>query len=353
MAMGDSGLALQERKTAENDAHSRVVQRLTELKKLSCTEIEKMERSLLKAQTYAKIVMQVVHQPLVVLNEELRVILANPSFCKTFRVPVDETEGRPIYELCDRQWDIPKMQELLEKVLPEKNQVLGFEMEHDFSTIGPKTMLLNAQRVSWSEEGSQTILLSFDDITDVKRAEGVLREIPEAVAKQIEKRTSSLKASHKSLQKEVTERSKSEEELRQTCETLRDELKKRTADMQATQEKFQKEIAERQQAEEGLRKNCETLERALQKRSAEMEAVRVSSSGKAGEAEEMLRRKCETLDRELEKRTQDLEAARQQLKAEIEERRKAVELLQSLEEHIDNVFNSIEDKLVEVGLEAA
>jgi hypothetical protein len=73
--------------------------------------------------------------------------------------------GRQLYELGNRQWDIPKLRELLETILP-RNQILeDFEVEHDFPGIGKRKMLLNARRITGKMGGTQTILLAIEDVT--------------------------------------------------------------------------------------------------------------------------------------------------------------------------------------------
>jgi hypothetical protein len=69
------------------------------------------------------------------------------SFYKNFCVTPENTEGALIYDLGNRQWDIPKLRELLEEVLPQNSAFHDFEVEHSFEDIGPKIMHLNARRI--------------------------------------------------------------------------------------------------------------------------------------------------------------------------------------------------------------
>jgi len=63
-------------------------------------------------------VMGSIREPLIVLDSGLKVVKANRSFYQTFSVKPDETEGVLMYDLGNRQWNIPKLKELLEKILP-------------------------------------------------------------------------------------------------------------------------------------------------------------------------------------------------------------------------------------------
>jgi chemotaxis protein methyltransferase CheR len=84
-------------------------------------------------------------EPLVVLDSDLKVVKANHSFYRTFKVKPEGTEGILIYDLGNRQWNIPKLRELLEDILPQNSIFNDFEVEHNFEAIGRKIMLLNAR----------------------------------------------------------------------------------------------------------------------------------------------------------------------------------------------------------------
>jgi signal transduction histidine kinase len=112
-----------------------------------------------------------------VLDADLKVISANRSFYQTFKVDHKETQGRFIYDLGNRQWDIPRLRELLENVLLKNKAFDDYEIEHDFEAIGPKTMLFNARRLATM----QMILITIEDITEWKRIE---RELAQAKEKQ-------------------------------------------------------------------------------------------------------------------------------------------------------------------------
>lgn len=77
---------------------------------------------------------------------------------------LEETQNRAIYELGDGQWDIPKLRELLEKVLPNDGRVEDFEVRHNFPHLGSRTMMLNARRIE-PQPGRQLILLYIEDVT--------------------------------------------------------------------------------------------------------------------------------------------------------------------------------------------
>ncbi len=132
--------------------------------------------ALKQALNYAEAVIDTVREPLVVLDEKLRVQRANRSFYEDFHVSPEETEDRFIYDLGNRQWDIPNLRTLLNEILPQNHDFQNFEVEHDFEALGRRTMLLNARRLEQVATGVQLILLAIEDITARKQAEQLLAQ---------------------------------------------------------------------------------------------------------------------------------------------------------------------------------
>ena len=130
-----------------------------------------LERALQEAWEYAENIVETVREPLVVLNPDLKVLTSNRSFYNTFKVTPEQTIGNFIYDLGNRQWDIPKLRVLLEEILPHNAVFNDYEVEHDFPDIGYKIILLNARQVSRKNIGSHIILLAMEDITERREAE--------------------------------------------------------------------------------------------------------------------------------------------------------------------------------------
>jgi len=139
------------------------------------------EKRLQEALEYSDAIIATVREPLLVLDKELRIITANRSFYRTFQVNPEETEKRLIYDLGNRQWDIPDLRDLLENILPMKASFEGFEVEHDFESVGRKTMLLNARKIYREMNQVEMILLAIEDITERKNAEDETKRLNDEI----------------------------------------------------------------------------------------------------------------------------------------------------------------------------
>ena len=135
-----------------------------------------------------------VREPLVVLDSELKVVKANHSFYRTFKVEPRGTEGMLIYDLGNRQWDIPKLRKLLEDILPRSSVFNDFEVEHDFKSIGRKIMHLNARRIYTKANQTPLILLAIEDVTEREYYKRHLEEL-------VEKRTAEITIAREAAEK--------------------------------------------------------------------------------------------------------------------------------------------------------
>jgi PAS domain S-box-containing protein len=134
------------------------------------SERQRVVRAMEEARAYADAIVQTVREPLVILDADLRVKSANRSFYRTFETTAPQTEGRSLFELRGRQWDIPRLRELLEEVLPRDSQFSDFEVNHEFQGIGRRTMIFNARRIPPGDRRPELILLAIEDVTVRRQA---------------------------------------------------------------------------------------------------------------------------------------------------------------------------------------
>lgn len=143
------------------------------MKKIIISESE-FNRAWGESWTHIKTVVDIIREPILILDKKLCVLAANEPFYRIFHVEQKDTEGKFVYELGDGQWNIPQLKKLLETILPKETFFKGFEVSHNFPTIGHKIMMLNARKIyptnSKKEKSSAEllppiILLAIEDVT--------------------------------------------------------------------------------------------------------------------------------------------------------------------------------------------
>jgi PAS domain S-box-containing protein len=142
----------------------------------SLLRIKSLHGEVVAAREYAESIINTVREPLIALDQDLRVVSVSRSFYEVFKGKPEETVGKLIYDLGNKQWDIPKLRELLETILPQETTFDNYEVEHDFSTIGRRIVLLNARQIQRVLGKERIILLAIEDITERKGAEEALAE---------------------------------------------------------------------------------------------------------------------------------------------------------------------------------
>jgi len=130
-------------------------------------ELQERNEQLTEMQEYSEAVFSIMRESLLILDKDLRVKNANKAFYKTFKVSEDETLGRLLYELGEKQWNINKLRHLLEEVIPENDPVIDYEVSNNFDGIGKKVMLVNASRITQSIHGDHLILMAIEDVTEI------------------------------------------------------------------------------------------------------------------------------------------------------------------------------------------
>jgi two-component system, cell cycle sensor histidine kinase PleC len=138
-----------------------------------------LKKTVIKSQEYSESIINTVREPLIALDQDLRVLSVSRSFYNVFKVNPEETIGQLIYDLGNKQWNIPKLRELLETILPKKTTFDNYEVEHVFTTIGKRIMLLNARQIQRVLGKERIILLAIEDITERREIENGLKKAHE------------------------------------------------------------------------------------------------------------------------------------------------------------------------------
>lgn len=122
---------------------------------------------------FADSIIATVREPMLVLDEDLRVVTASRAFYRAFLTTPEATLQEPLFDLGDRRWDNPELRRLLEEVLPERTTIEAFEVRHD-DGAGERILLLNARRLHQQPGLRPLILLAFEDVTERVQAREAL-----------------------------------------------------------------------------------------------------------------------------------------------------------------------------------
>jgi len=159
---------------------------------------------------YIKTVVDVVREPVLILDKDFHVMAANPPFYRMFQVEPKDTEGKIVYKLGNGQWNIPSLRKLLETILPKNTFFKGFEVASDFPVIGRKVMILNARQIHYEKKGISKslppiILLAIEDVTEMMFvAEMLARHTNQFVMKTVQ-RSEKMEEQVTGLEKEISE----------------------------------------------------------------------------------------------------------------------------------------------------
>lgn len=156
--------------------------------------------------TYIKDVVDVMREPILILDKDLRVMAANEPFYHSFKVEPKDTAGKVVYELGNGQWNISDLKKLLEDILPKNAFFKGYQVAHDFPFIGNKIMILNARQIHFNSPSAlfpPIILLAIEDITEMIAVAETLTGHTKKIEGELVSRTQKLETHLKKLETEI------------------------------------------------------------------------------------------------------------------------------------------------------
>ncbi len=130
---------------------------------------KKYELEMRAATEYTDAMMQVIREPILVLDADLRVRRVNQSFCSAFGLEQKDVTGRLLWELGEPGWATPEVRSRLEDSERSNPLLEEFPLERTLPRLGRRKLILNAQRVDGTEERPGVIILSIRDATETDR----------------------------------------------------------------------------------------------------------------------------------------------------------------------------------------
>jgi two-component system CheB/CheR fusion protein len=182
-------------------------------------ELQTRNELLQESYEYGEAIIATINEPILILDKNLCIKSANKAFYHKFKVKEAETVGMQLYDLGNKQWNIPRLRELLEDIIPKNSYFHDFELTHTFPDIGERIMLLNASRIIQKTHQEQLILLAINDVTETVQFQ---RKEKERLNKDIlESKSYSMK-----LENAVEARTKEIEQAKEVLEEKNHELER-------------------------------------------------------------------------------------------------------------------------------
>ncbi len=158
--------------------------------------------------TYITTVVDVLREPVLLLDKNFKVLAANESFYNLFQVEKKNTEDKLVYELGNGQWDIPALRKLLENILPKNTFFKGFEVEHNFPSIGHRTIILNARHIHARDKANSElfppiIMIAMEDVSEIMSIASKLAQYTNQLENTQASRTQKLEIKIASLEKKI------------------------------------------------------------------------------------------------------------------------------------------------------
>jgi len=109
--------------------------------------------------------------PLVLLDDDFKVVAASASFFTAFQVDRTSAEGQSLFDLHSGEWNVPQLRALLKATSAGNAQVDAYEMDLRGDRAKPRRLIINAQKLDYGDPEHVRLLLSVTDVTDARLAE--------------------------------------------------------------------------------------------------------------------------------------------------------------------------------------
>jgi len=146
------------------------------------SEIKAAQREIQAARSYSDSIISTIGQPLVVLDDELRVISASASFYRDFAVEPATTVGRHL-EDAGVHLRVPELREFLASLPAQQSPTNDAEITITLPSLGRRVFVMSSRVIQEQPSASRKFLVAMIDVTDAKH----IGEVLEAAKAQAER----------------------------------------------------------------------------------------------------------------------------------------------------------------------
>jgi two-component system CheB/CheR fusion protein len=132
---------------------------------ITFVDIDRVKRAeqLAAARRFAERIVQTVREPLLVLDQELRIVSSNAAFLRVFDITPLQVENALVFEFANGLLNIPRLLESLREVLSRDHQFEDFEVTYSLHGSSQRRLLLNARRLEDPGTDSGRVLLALHE----------------------------------------------------------------------------------------------------------------------------------------------------------------------------------------------
>lgn len=111
-------------------------------------------------------IIAVSHEPVLILDDSLKILSVNKPFSEKFNLNKKEILGQRLFDVGNGAFNIPSLIRLLKPTDGKINAIENYELSHDFPNIGKRIILLNLHELT--AENAGLIVLSLKDISEAR-----------------------------------------------------------------------------------------------------------------------------------------------------------------------------------------
>ncbi|MEO7223461.1 MAG: histidine kinase dimerization/phosphoacceptor domain -containing protein [Devosia sp.] len=153
--------------------------------------------------------------PLLLLDDQLRVVAASTSFCRDFAIDPAQCSGRKLSELGAGEWHVPQLMSLLEATASGAAEIEAYEMDLIRKSRSIRNLIVRAHKLDYSDKEQVRLLVAVADVTGaladaklkddlVREKDILLREVQHRVANSLQIIASVLMQSARKVQSDET-----------------------------------------------------------------------------------------------------------------------------------------------------
>lgn len=117
-----------------------------------------------EAKIFARSITDTVREPLLILNQDFKIVSASESFYNRFTIKADMAEGTLLFELDNNQWDIPGLKKLLQEVISEQKSIRDHQITSNFKDPGCRSFLVNVNLLNSKFIKDSLVIISFKEV---------------------------------------------------------------------------------------------------------------------------------------------------------------------------------------------